>query len=81
MNDLRPELIALGPEELHFSFKIEAEIRKEAPTKNRIQHVLRNFGVTDFLIHTGGKVGPNTKIWITAPGMRIPAYGFFLCFI
>ena len=79
--DTQPEMAALGPEELYKSSQIEAEIRKEAPTLNRIQFVLKNFGVTDYTIHHGEKNGPNTKIWITAPGMRIPIYGAFLSFI
>ena len=60
---------------------IEKEIRKAAPTINRIKFCLTQAAVTDYQIHEKGKVGVNTQVFATAPGIRVPVEGVFLCFI
>jgi len=60
---------------------LEKEIRLQTPTINHIQGVLNGSGVTGYKVHEAGKDGANTKVFVTAPGLRIPVEGYFLCFI
>ena len=61
---------------------IEGAIRDVVPTTvNSIKGALNNAGIKDYVIHYGERVGPNTQVWATVPGMRVPVEGYFLCFI
>lgn len=76
--------IALGPEELEYCHNLTAEIRKLIPTTvGGIKLCLTRAGIdiVDCKIHKGDKIGANTPVWVTGPGIRLPVYGHFLCFI
>ena len=60
---------------------IEATIRENPATINSIKSALNNANVIGYQIHEAGKVGVNTKVFATAPGIRVPVEGYFKVFI
>ena len=60
---------------------IEGLIRENAVDINRIKTMIEQNNVSNIVVHEAGKDGPNTLVYATGDGVRVPYSGYFKCFI